>query len=71
MLPARQLAGLPDLRPHQFRHTFVHGYLAAGGDGRHLMRLVGWRSRELLRRYRDSALAERTRAEWLRLGDRL
>lgn len=66
-----QLAGLPDLRPHQFRHTFVQGYLAAGGDGRDLMRLMGWRSRQLLARYRGGAPAARLRAEWLRLGDRL
>lgn len=66
-----QLAGLPKLRPHQFRHTFVQGYLAAGGDGRDLMRLAGWRSRQLLGRYRGEAPAARRQAEWLRLGDRL
>lgn len=66
-----QMAGLPDLRPHQFRHTFVQGYLAAGGDGRDLMRLVGWRSRQLLGRYRSEVPRDRPRVEWLRLGDRL
>lgn len=66
-----QVAGLPTVRPHQLRHTFVQGYLAAGGDGRDLMRLVGWRSRQLLGRYGGDAPAERSRAEWLRLGDRL
>ncbi len=66
-----QLAGLPNLHPGQFRHTFVQQYLADGGDGRDLMRLVGWKSRQLLGRYGADALAERPRAEWLRLGDRL
>lgn len=66
-----QLAGVPTIRPRHFRHTFVQQYLAEGGDGRELMRLVGWRSRQLLGRYRGDASAERPRAAWLRLGDRL
>jgi site-specific recombinase XerD len=66
-----QLARLPNLRPHQVRHTFVKRYLAEGGNGRDLMRLVGWKSRQLLGRYRGETPAERPRAEWLRLGDRL
>jgi site-specific recombinase XerC len=65
-----QLAGLPDVRPHQLRHTFVQGYLAAGGDGRDLMRLVGWKSRQLLGRYAVKR-ADRPRSAWHRLGDRL
>ena len=47
-----QLAGLPDLRTNQFRHTFVQQFLADGGNRRDLMRLVGWKSRQLLARYR-------------------
>ncbi len=66
-----QLAVVPNLHPGQFRHTFVQQYLADGGDGRDLMRLMGWKSRQLLGRYRTDALGERPRAEWLRLGDRL
>jgi site-specific recombinase XerC len=66
-----QMAGMPTLRPHHFRHTFAQHYLAGGGNGRDLMRLVGWRSRQMLSRYRVGARAERPRAEWLRLGDRL
>lgn len=66
-----QLAGIPNLRPHHLRHTFVHQYLAEGGSGRDLMRLLGWRSRQLLSRYGLGDRQERPRAEWLRLGDRL
>jgi integrase len=39
---ARQ-AGLPDLHPHQFRHTFAHQCLAQGGAEVDLVRLAGWR----------------------------
>jgi integrase len=66
-----RLAGLPALHAQRLRHTYVQQYLADGGSGRDLMRLVGWKSRQLLGRYRTGALAERPRAEWLRLGDRL
>lgn len=51
-----QLAGLPDLRTNQFRHTFVQQFLADGGNRRDLMRLVGWKSRQLLARYRVSQI---------------
>jgi site-specific recombinase XerD len=66
-----QMAGLPTLRPHQFRHTFVQSYLASGGDRRELMRLVGWKSRQLLGRYAITERADRPPAAWLHLGDRL
>jgi hypothetical protein len=43
MMPHRRgrQAGLPDLHPHQFRHTFVHQWLAEGGAEVDLMRLAG------------------------------
>jgi site-specific recombinase XerD len=63
--------GLLALHAQRLRHTYVQQYLADGGSGRDLMRLVGWKSRQLLGRYRTEALAERPRADWLRLGDRL
>jgi len=66
-----RLCGVRALHPQRLRHTYVQQYLADGGSGRDLMRLVGWKSRQLLGRYRTEALAERPRAEWLRLGDRL
>ncbi len=44
-------AGLVGLHPHQFRHTFAHAWLAAGGAEGDLMRLAGWRSRQMLSRY--------------------
>jgi len=66
-----RLAGLANLHPQRLRHTFVQQYLADGGSGRDLMHLVGWKSRQLLGRYKTAPRAERLRAEWLRLGDRL
>jgi site-specific recombinase XerD len=66
-----RLAGLANLHPQRLRHTFVQMYLADGGSGQDLMRLVGWKSRQLVARYRVDTRAERPRAEWLRLGDRL
>lgn len=45
-------AGIEHLHPHLFRHTFAHRWLAAGGQETDLMRLAGWRSREMVARRR-------------------
>lgn len=67
-----RMIGIPDLHPHQFRHTLAHEFRKAGGSETGLMRIMGWDSPTMAQRYGASAADERAREEHerLALGDR-
>lgn len=68
-----RLAGITDLHPHRFRHTFAHDFLMNGGQERDLKRLAGWSSDVMLERYGASAADARAKAAAQRMkrGDRV
>ena len=63
-------AGLEGLHPHQFRHTFAHEMLAGGMQEGDLMRIAGWKSPLMPKRYGASAASERAVAAYRALKDR-
>lgn len=66
-------AGIADLHPHMFRHTWAHDFLMNGGQERDLKRLAGWSSDVMLERYGASAADARAKAAAQRMkrGDRV
>jgi integrase len=74
MLERRGLqAGIGRIHPHQLRHTAAHAWKAAGGSEDDMMRLFGWKSRQMISRYAASTADAWARDAHRRLGlgDRL
>jgi hypothetical protein len=53
---------------HAFRHLFAHTLLSAGMQETDLMRLAGWRSRQMVARYAASAGTDRAIAAYRRMA---
>ncbi|HZA40371.1 MAG TPA: site-specific integrase [Actinomycetota bacterium] len=65
--------GINGLHAHRFRHTMAASWLAEGGQEQDLMRLAGWKTRDMLARYGSATAEERAREAHKRFGpaDRL
>jgi site-specific recombinase XerD len=61
------------IHPHALRHFFADGWLRGGGTEGDLMRITGWKSRQMVDRYGAAVAASRARNAHKELspGDRL
>lgn len=63
-----RLAGISPVHAHQFRHSWAHRWKAANGSDEDLMRLAGWRSRQMILRYGASAADQRAQDAYRRMN---
>lgn len=59
---------MKNLHAHRFRHTAASDWLAAGGQERDLMRLMGWKSDAMLGVYGSATAQQRAQDAHRRLG---
>ena len=66
-------AGVSGMHPHRFRRTFAHDWLASGGTEFDLMKITGWKTRDMIGVYADELGQDRARSAHARLspGDRI
>jgi site-specific recombinase XerD len=73
MIRRGEEAGVGHIHPHMFRHALAHYWQLNHGNETDLMRIMGWKSREMLASYGETAAKERAyaTARTLALGDRV
>ena len=54
-----EIVGIKGFHLHRIRHTFAHEWLKMGGNEGDLMRVMGWRSREMVDHYGSEVAEER------------
>jgi integrase/recombinase XerD len=66
-------AGVPNVHPHRFRHSFADKWLAAGGSPDDLMQITGWKTYDIVREYTEAHGVARAHDAHARLspGDRI
>jgi site-specific recombinase XerD len=63
-------AGVGHINPHRFRHTAAHELMAGGMQEGDLMRIFGWSSPQMPKRYGASAADERAVASYRAIKER-
>jgi integrase/recombinase XerD len=58
MFSARSTAAGVKLTPHSFRRSVAVDYLAKGGSETYLMKLMGWKHRDMVKRYTEAVAVE-------------